>query len=108
MRNANEKIVLLVLLLLALSNLMFLIFSPYSGPLVGFIVATAVAIHWWRKRDALLIIIIAIIWILFHIYELFMMGVSSRPVLFWLNVLLPVLLLYLGIREKRQESIRSG
>lgn len=108
MRNANEKIVLIVLLLLALSNLIFLIFSPYSGPIVGFIVAAAAAIHWWRKKDALFVIIISIVWIFFHIYELFVMGISSRTVLFSLNVLLPVILLYLGIKEKRHKSIGSG
>ena len=107
MLSINEKITLAVLMLLALSNLIFFIVSSHSGPIVGFIVATAAAIHWWRKRDSMLIIVIAIIWIFFHIYELVVMEASSQPVLFHLNLLLPILLLYFGLREKRQESSRS-
>lgn len=107
MRNINEKIVLVVLLLLALINLIFLIVSTHSGPIVGFFVAAVVAIHWWRKRDSMLIIIIAIIWIFIHIYELVVMGAGSQPVLFYLNLLLPTLLLYCGLKEKRKESSRS-
>jgi hypothetical protein len=108
LRSLNEKIVLVVLLLLALINLIFLIVSPYSGPIVGFIVAAAVAIHWWRKRDSMLIIIMAIIWISIHIYEFVVMGAGSQPVLFYLNLLLPILLLYCGLKEKRiKKSIRS-
>jgi hypothetical protein len=106
MRSLNEKIVLVVLLLLALINLIFLIVSPYSGPIVGFIVAVAVAIHWWRKRDSLLIIIIAIMWILIHIYELVVKGPGSQPLLFYLNLFLPFLLFYCSLKEKRRKSIR--
>jgi hypothetical protein len=107
MRNINEKITLAVLMLLALSNLVFFVVSSHSGPIVGFIVATAAAIHWWKKRESMLIIVIAIIWIFFHIYELVVMGVSSLPVLFYLNLLLPILLLYFGLKEKRQEGSPS-
>jgi len=107
LRSINEKIALVVLLLLALINLIFLIVSKHSGPIAGFIVATAVAVHWWRKRDSLLIIIIAIIWIFIHIYELVVMGAGSQPVLFYLNLFLPILLLYCGLKEKRIKSVRS-
>ena len=103
----SEKIVLAVLILLALSNLIFFIVSSYSGPIVGFIVAAATSIHWWIKRDRILIIVIAIIWIFFHVYELVVMGASSQPVLFYLNLLLPILLLYFGLRVKRIKSISS-
>jgi O-antigen/teichoic acid export membrane protein len=107
LRSINERIVLAVLLLLALINLIFLIISTHSGPIVGFIVATAVAIHWWRKRDSVLIIIIAIVWIFIHIYELVVMGAGSQPGLFYLNLVLPILLLYCGLKEKRIKNIRS-
>jgi len=107
MRRINEKIALAVLLLLALSNLIFLIISSHSGPIVGFIVAAVAAIHWWRKRDSILIIVVAIIWIFIHIYELVVKGASSQPVLFYMNLLLPTLLLYCGVKEKRKESSRS-
>ncbi len=107
MHSINEKIVMAVLILLALSNLIFFIVSLYSGPIVGFIVAAATSIHWWRKRDSILIIVIAIIWIFFHIYELVVMEASSQPVLFYLNLLLPILLLYFGLRVKRIKSICS-
>jgi len=107
MRSINEKIALAVLMLLALINLIFLIVSSHSGPIVGFIVATAVTIHWWRKRDSMLIMAVAIIWILIHIYELVMIGASSLPVIFYLNLFLPTLLFYCGLKEKRQKSDRS-
>jgi hypothetical protein len=108
MHSINEKVVLAVLILLALSNLIFFIVSSYSGPIAGFVVAVVASIHWWRKRDSIFIIVIAIIWILFHIYELVAVGPSSQPVLFYLNLLLPILLLYFGLRMKRIKSIRSG
>lgn len=103
MRSIYEKIALAVLMLLALSNLIFLILTLQSGPIIGFIAATAVAIHWWKRRDSMILIIMAIIWILFHIYELVMMGTSSLPVLFYLNLLLPFLLLYCGLKEKKHK-----
>ena len=98
----NEKIVLVLLILLALSNLIFLLVSSYPGPIVGCVVATVAAIVWWRKRDCVLIVVVAIIWIIFHIYELMTIGPSSQPVLFFMNLLLPVLLLFFGLKEKRK------
>jgi len=104
MRSTTAKIALVVLVLLALSNLIFFILSSHSGPIVGFIVAAVVAIHWWSKKDSILIMVMAIIWIFVHIYELVMIGASSVPVFFYLNLRLPALLLYCGFKEKRQES----
>lgn len=106
MQSVNEKIALAVLVLLALSNLVFFVVSSYSGPVVGFIVAAATAFHWWRKRDRMLIVVIAIVWIFLHIYELVAIGAGSQPVLFYLNLLLPTLLLICGLKEKRHKSIR--
>jgi hypothetical protein len=106
MQSVNEKIALAVLVLLALSNLVFFVVSSYSGPIVGIIVATATAFHWWRKRNSMLIVVVAIIWIFLHIYELVAMGAGSQPVLFYLNLLLPTLLLFCGLKEKRLKSIR--
>jgi len=71
---------------------------------VGLIVAAAAAIHWWRKRDSVLIIIIAITWILIHIYELVVKGAGSQPLLFCLNLFLPFLLLYCGLKEKKKKK----
>ena len=85
-------------MLLALSNLIFFIISLHSGPIVGLAVASGVVIHWWTKRNNKLIVAVAIIWIFLHIYELIMIGVSSYPVLFYLNLVLPVPLLYFGLK----------
>jgi hypothetical protein len=106
MQSTNEKTALAVLILLALSNLIFFLLSSHSGPLVGFIVAAVVALHWWRKKDSLFLIVMSLIWIFIHLYELVVTGVSSLPVLFYMNVLLPSLLLYCGFRQKRQEGKR--
>jgi len=98
MQNVNEKIILFVLVLLALSNLVFFIISSYSGPIIGFITAIVIAIHWWKRRDSRLIMIMAIVWILIHIYELIMLGISSYPIIISLNLLLPILLFYCSLK----------
>ena len=98
MQGVNEKIILFVLVLLALNNLIFSIISSYSGPIIGFITAVVIAIRWWQKRDSRLIMIMAIVWILIHIYELIMLGISSYPIIISLNLLLPILLFYCGLK----------
>ena len=98
MQGVNEKIILFVLVLLALNNLIFSIISSYSGPIIGFITAVVITIRWWQKRDSRLIMIMAIVWILIHIYELIMLGISSYPIIISLNLLLPILLFYCGLK----------
>jgi hypothetical protein len=98
MKNLNEKIILTLLVLLALTNLIFFIVSPYSGPIVGFVFAVFASVHWLRKRNAGFAIAIAIIWLAIHIYELMALGASSYPILFYLNLLLPIPLLYCGLK----------
>ena len=102
MQSVNEKIILFVLVLLALNNLIFSIISSYSGPIIGFITAIVIAIRWWQKRDSRLIMIMAIVWILIHIYELIMLGISSHPIIISLNLLLPILLFYCGLKAYLQ------
>jgi hypothetical protein len=102
MQSINEKIILFVLILLALSNLIFFIVSSYSGPIIGFITAIVIAIHWWQKRNSRLIMIMAIVWILIHIYELIELGISSYPVIISLNLLLPILLFYCSLKAYLQ------
>jgi len=102
MQNVNEKIILFVLVLLALSNLLFFTISSYSGPIIGFITAFVMAIHWWKKRDSRLIMIMAIVWILIHIYELIKLGISSYPVIISLNLLLPILLFCCSLKAYLQ------
>jgi len=98
MRGLNEKIILAVLVLLALSNLIFFIISSYASPIVGFIIATIIAIHWWQKRNSRFIMVMAIVWILIHTYELIKFGISHYPVIIFLNLLLPIPLLYCSLR----------
>ena len=102
MQSVNEKIILFVLVLLALSNLIFFIISSYSGPIIGFITGIVMAIHWWQKRDSRLIMIMAIVWILIHIYELIKLGISSYPIIISLNLLLPILLFYCSLKAYLQ------
>ncbi len=102
MQSVNEKIILFVLVLMALNNLIFSIISSYSGPIIGFIAAVVIAIRWWQKRDSRLIMIMAIVWILIHIYELIMLGISSYPIIISLNLLLPILLFYCGLKAYLQ------
>ena len=106
MRNIGEIIILIILIILALSNLLFFIVSPYSGPIVGFVMAIAFAIHWWVKRNSTVIIAIAIIWIFLHIYELLTFGTASFSVFIYLNLLLPIPLLYFSL--KRYQLSKKG
>jgi len=98
MQGVNEKIILFVLALLALNNSIFFIISLYSGPIIGFITAIVMAIHWWQKKDSRLIMIMAIVWVLIHIYELIKLGISSYPINISLNLLLPILLFYCSLK----------
>jgi len=98
MRRVNEKIVLFILAALALGNLIFLIKSSSSGPIVGFAVATGAALHWWIRRNPQFTMIIALVWMGLHIYELVKLGFGSYPVLFLLNLLLPVPLFYCSLK----------
>jgi hypothetical protein len=106
MRNISEIIILIILIILALCNLLFFIVSPYSGPIVGFIMAIAFAIHWWVKRNSTVIIAVAIIWFIVHIYELLTFGRTSFSVLIYLNLLLPIPLLYFSL--KRYQLRKKG
>jgi hypothetical protein len=54
--------------------------------------------NWWQKRDSRLIMIMAIVWILIHIYELIKLGISSYPVIISLNLSLPILLFYCSLK----------
>lgn len=90
MTRVNEKIIFLILAALALGNLIFLIKSLSSGPVVGFAVATGAVVHWWIRRNSQFIMVIALVWIGLHLYELAKLGLGSYPVLFLLNLLLPI------------------
>ena len=97
-RRLCRRIILIILALLSFTNLIFFILSSYSGPVIGMIMAAGAAIHWWRKRDPLLILIIGSIWLLLHIFEIAVLGESSYPVLLYLNVALSIPLLYCGTK----------
>jgi hypothetical protein len=98
MRRLGGRIILVILALLGLVNLIFFVLSSYSGPVIGLIMAAGAAIHWWRKRDVTFILVIALIWLFLHIFELIVLGRSSYPVFLHLNVLLSIPLLYCSIK----------
>ncbi len=97
-RRLCRKIILITLVLLSLVNLIFFILSSYSGPVIGMIMASGAAIHWWKKKEPLFILIIGSIWLLLHIFEILVLGGSSYPVLLYLNMSLSIPLLYCGIK----------
>lgn len=99
MHKIHVKIILVTLVLLAIINIGFYILSSYTGTLIGIIFAIIITIHWWIKRNSIVIIITSTIWFAIHIYELFTLGLSSYPVLFFLNLILPIPLFYFGLRE---------
>lgn len=93
MQNTNEKVILYVLVLLTLNNLMFLILSSRSGSVVRFAVAAGAGVHWWIRRHPGFMILLALVWIFLHTYQLIRVGAGSYPVFFYLNLLLPIPLL---------------
>lgn len=97
-RRLCRRIILVILVLLSLVNLIFFILSSYSGPVIGVIMAAGAAIHWWRKKDALFILIIGSIWLFLHIFEIIMSGESSYLVLLYLNVVFSIPLLCCGTK----------
>lgn len=99
MRNIHEKIVFAVLVLLALNNLIFFIISSYSGSVWGFFFAVVITVHWWRRRDGRVVMVLAVIWILIHICELIVLGAGPYPVLFYLNLGLPIPLFYFSLKS---------
>ena len=90
MQSVNEKIILSVLVLLILNNSIFFIISLYFDPIIGFIIAIVMMVHWSQKKDSKLIMIVAIVWILIHIYELTKLGIRSYPINISLNLLLSI------------------
>jgi len=60
--------------------------------------AAGFVIHWWRKRDAIFILVIASIWLSLHIFEIIVLGKSSYPIFPYLNVILSIPLLYCSLR----------
>ncbi|MHA1671124.1 MAG: hypothetical protein ACTSV5_11200 [Promethearchaeota archaeon] len=99
MKDLNEKIITTTLILLAIINFIFIIVSPYFGPIIGFVLALIVLVQRKRKKDNAFIIVIASIWILFHIYELITCMDCTYPIFLYLNLILPIPLLYCGIKE---------
>jgi len=98
MRRVNEKIILFILAALALGNLIFLIKSSSSGPIVGFALATGAVVHWCIRRNSQFIMVIALVWMGLHLYELMKLGFGSYPVLLSLNLLLPIPLFYCSLK----------
>jgi hypothetical protein len=96
--NVHDKIILVFLVLLVLINGIFAIASSYSGPVLGAVFAVFTSIHWWKERNSTFIIIIAIIWIVFHIYEWIASGPGLYPIFFYSNLMLPLLLIYFSIK----------
>lgn len=99
MRNIYEEIVFAVLVLLSLNNLIFFIISSYSGPIWGFFFAVVIAVHWWRRRDGRVVMVLAVIWIVIHIYELIKLGAGPYSVLFYLNLGLPIPMFYFSLKS---------
>jgi hypothetical protein len=60
--------------------------------------AAGFAIHWWRKRDAIFILVIASIWLSLHIFEMIVLGKSSYLVFLYLNIFLSIPLLYCSLK----------
>ena len=100
-----EKIILGLLILMAIINGIFAIAGSYSGPIWGAVFAVFASIHWWKKRNSTFILIIAFVWIVFHIYELIVSGPGPYPVFFYMNLVIPVPLSTIQILDMPQFSI---
>ena len=97
-RRLCREIILIIFGLLSFTNLIYFILSSYSGPVIGTIIAAGAAIHWWRKKDVLFVLILGSIWLFLHVFEIVVLGESSYPVLLYLNVVFSIPLLYCGVK----------
>jgi hypothetical protein len=98
----------IVLLILILANIMLLVRSSFRGSFIALIIYMFVTYLWWRKDDFRAIIIVGIVGFMVHLIELILLGISIlnsfEVLMFFINLILPLLLLYFGYRAYRNNK----
>ncbi len=95
----NYKIVFGILTALVLTNAAWVIIYKSYAPLIAFVFYLIVIFIMWRKNDLLSGIIVGIIAIIIHLYELIFHGITDlkflETVFFFINLILPLPLVIL-------------
>ena len=105
MKYLLKKIVIGILLVLALTNALWLITSAYPGPFIALIFYTLTLYLCWRKNDFRAGCIIGIIGLAIHLFELIVQGVKEFGgvdlVFFSINLIFPIPLIYFSAKAER-------
>lgn len=105
----HQKITVFILIVLSVINALWVLLSDFSGPLIGFIFYSVIALLCWRKKDYQAAVFAGIFGFAVHLYELiFFKTVNTEDFLtifLYLNLLLPLPLLYFGCRAKKMLKI---
>ena len=94
----NQKMVIGILTILVITNAAWVIICKSYGPLIALIFYVFAIFLFWKKNDIFSGIIIGIIGLAIHIYELIFQGIADLEVLetifFFINLIFPILLVY--------------
>ena len=110
-RSLNEKMTIGILVALVITNAVWLATSEYSSPLFALIIYAVIAFLCWRRSHFQAGIIVGIIGLGVHIYELLSQGIIElrgfELGLFFINLTFPIPLIYFSYRAY-QEIKRRG
>ena len=109
---STQKIVVGISLALTAVNALWVVFSPFSGPLLALIFYAVLTFLCWRKNDFRAGVIIGILGLAIHTFEWVFKGIEGlnvfETVFFFANLLLPVPLIYFSIKAYRQFLNKAG
>ena len=104
----SRSISITILLVLVITNAIYVTITDYSGPIIALVLYGVVAFVFWRFKHFQSGIIAGILGFGFHLYELIASGLSDMiPInlsLFLINLLLPIPLVYFSYKAYRQRS----
>ena len=103
----SRSISITILLVLLITNAVYVTITDYSGPIIALVLYGVVAFVFWRLKHFQAGIIAGILGFGFHLYELIAFGFADmRPLnlsLLLINLLLPIPLVYFSYKVYRQD-----
>ena len=114
-RNPNKTdwiLTLGILVFLIGVNVGWYLFSKGSGTLIALIFYSAILFLYWRMSDFRAVMLAGLIGFGVHLYEWVVLGISTfeglETLLFYLNLVFPIPLAYLGYRAYRESRESEG
>ena len=105
-KSSLQLITIFILISLIVINTLWVLLSDFSGPIIGILFYIIITFLLWKKEDYTAAIFAGILGFCIHLYELIFFGfVKSEDVFsifLYLNLLLPLLLLYFGYKAKKK------